>query len=260
MDLILPPRCPMTGALVGLNGTVAPEYWAQLTFIQDSLCATCGAPFRQVMEPGMVCGQCLHEPPLYARARATLRYDEAAAKMILKFKHGDGTALANIFTTWLRQFGAGLVAESDLLVPVPLHRWRLIKRRYNQAALLTAALSKQTGLPHAPHLLQRLRHTPSQGKKNKIERHDNIKHAFMVPERLRDVVQGKSILLLDDVYTSGATVNECTRDFAQSRRATGKRADDCARGVCAVKPSLKSPEQKSNRLRLHIRWGFVFVF
>jgi ComF family protein len=211
LDLILPPRCPVTGALVGRNGTIAPEFWAQLNFIQDSYCAQCGAPFREAMEKHMVCGACLQEPPPFARARAALRYDDHSAKMILKFKHADALQLAKIFATWLQQAGTELLTHTDLLIPVPLHRWRLLKRRYNQAALLSAALAKHSGVAHHPHLLRRQRHTPTQGQKSKTERHDNIKHAFVVPDHLQTQIKDKTILLIDDVYTSGATVNECTK-------------------------------------------------
>jgi len=216
LNLILPPRCPMTGALVGRNGTLAPDYWAKLTFIHDSYCDTCGAPFRQAMTPGMVCAGCLAEPPLFTRARAALRYDDASTAMILKFKHADGTHLGKIFAGWLQQFGGDVLHDADLLIPVPLHRWRLLKRRYNQAALLTTALSVQTGIPSAPHLLRRMRYTASQGHKSKTQRHDNIKAAFTVPENLRAAIKDKNIVLLDDVYTSGATVQECAKTLLKA--------------------------------------------
>lgn len=211
LDLVLPPRCPMTGELVGRNGTLAPAYWAQLNFIQDSFCDTCGAPFRQPMTAGMICGACLQDPPPYARARAALHYNDASAKMILKFKHGDGTQLARIFTTWLQQFGQEILAQADLVVPVPLHRWRLVKRRYNQASLLAALVSAQSDIPCRHDVLLRHRATESQGRKTKAQRAENIRHAFAVRETLRELIQGKNIVLLDDVYTSGATVHECTQ-------------------------------------------------
>lgn len=208
LNLALPPRCPMTGRLVSRNGALDPEYWAQLTFIQSPLCTCCGNPFAASAAGDMSCGACLREPPDFTSARAALKYDDASAKMILRLKYADGTILAPLFANWLQQAGAKLIEDSDLIVPVPLHRWRLLKRRYNQAGLLAQRLSQLTKLPHEPFALQRIKATPPQGHKSKAARLDNVQGAFTA---LSGKVQGKRILLIDDVLTSGATVNACAR-------------------------------------------------
>jgi ComF family protein len=208
LNWILPPRCPMTGRLVSRNGALDPEYWAQLTFIQSPLCACCGNPFAAGVTGDMSCGACLREPPDFTSARAALKYDDASAKMILRLKYADGTILAPLFANWLQQAGAKLIEDSDLIVPVPLHRWRLLKRRYNQAGLLAQKLSQLANLPHEPFALQRTKATPPQGHKSKAARLDNMQGAFAA---LPNKVNGKHILLIDDVLTSGATVNACAR-------------------------------------------------
>lgn len=209
LDLLLPPRCPVTGTLVGENGAISPSYWKNLHFIDGARCACCGAPFRVAASADMVCAQCLQHPPVFARARAALRYDDASAVMILRFKHADATHFTPLFARWLQRAAADILPYCDLILPVPLHRWRLLKRRYNQAALLGHALSRQTGIPHDPFLLRRNRATPPQGKKTHSERQQNIRKAFTLAPHGAAALKGKTILLVDDVYTSGATVKEC---------------------------------------------------
>jgi ComF family protein len=207
LDAVLPPRCPVTGSIVGETVTVAPEYWSQLTFLQKPFCARCGTPFGHDGVEGMTCGSCMTIPPLYSRARAALKYDDASAKALLKFKHGDGTHLSPLLSKWLLQSGAELFEGADVLIPVPLHRWRLFKRRYNQAALLAQSLSVFTDIPVTTTVLKRTRRTESQGHKSKSQRLENIRNAFNV----RGNVDGKNIILIDDVMTSGATATECAK-------------------------------------------------
>lgn len=201
----------MTGELVGQQGTIDPQYWSKLNFIQSPLCTTCGSPFPHEMEQDMLCGACLQEPPSFTTARSALRYDDASSAMILKFKHADGTTLAPALSHFLAQTGHDMLAQADVIIPVPLHRWRLFKRRYNQAMLLANLVSRKSGIPVLPHGLRRTRSTPSQGKKSRSERLENIKNAFSISEKHRDHIQSKRIVLVDDVHTSGATINECTR-------------------------------------------------
>ncbi|MDB5477717.1 MAG: amidophosphoribosyltransferase, partial [Alphaproteobacteria bacterium] len=123
LDLVLPPRCPMTGALVGRQGALDPEYWAKLNFIRKPFCVTCGNPFANAITGEMTCGACMEAPPIYGRGRAVLRYDDASAGMILKYKHADGTQLAHIMAHFMMQGGSEVLRKADLLIPVPLHRW-----------------------------------------------------------------------------------------------------------------------------------------
>lgn len=220
LNIILPPRCPVTGELVGEQGVIDPAFWGRLNFIHTPLCNKCGTPFPHDAEPEMICGECLQHPPVFRQARSIWRYDDRSSGMILKFKHADGTQLAPMLSYYLHQAGMDLMDHNDIILPVPLHRWRLLKRRYNQAALLTKWLSRRTGLPHAPHVLRRVRHTPPQGHKTRDQRRQNIARAFAIAESQRPHILNKRILLVDDVFTSGATLNECINTLLQAGATT----------------------------------------
>ena len=155
----------------------------------------------------VLCAACLESPPLFRQARAALIYDDASKALILRFKHGDQLQAVRVLTPWLAEAGAELIAQADVFVPVPLHRWRLLKRRYNQSALLAARLARQSGKAAAVDALVRVRATPPQGHLKRAERAANVRGAF----RVRDAraIAGKRVLLVDDVMTTGATLNAC---------------------------------------------------
>lgn len=211
IDTILPPRCVVTGDMVERQGMVSPKAWAQLDFIADPFCARCGFPFEYEVDEGSSCTSCLtHEPP-FKQARSALKYNEASRDLILGFKHADKTHIIKAFVPWLQRSAGEMLKCADYIVPVPLHRWRLISRRYNQAALIAQALSDQTNIPALLDALKRTRSTPSQGYLTAKERYKNVKHAFGVNEKLKSEVKDKSIIIIDDVYTTGATAKECTK-------------------------------------------------
>ncbi len=215
MDVILPPRCLVTGNTVDRQGMLAPEAWSELKFISVPQCFSCGFPFEfSLAEQGVdetLCLKCISIKNNFDSARAPLVYDDASREMILKFKHADQTHAIKTFIPWLRMAGQDVLSRADAIAPVPLHRWRLLLRRYNQAALLARGLASETGLRCEPELLIRNRATPSQGNRSADERHKNVRDAFQVnPRRLKNLAN-KTIVLVDDVYTTGATVNECAR-------------------------------------------------
>ena len=211
IDAVLPPRCIITGDEVATQGTLSPRAWADLDFIGAPLCACCGMPFELAVGEDALCAACLAETPAYTTARAALKYNDASRAMILGFKHGDKTHAVVSFMPWLLRAGAALWPVCDLIVPVPLHTYRLLARRYNQSALIAFELGKQTGKPVLADALLRVRHTPVQGHLKASERAENVRKAFRVnPARAGDL-QGKTILLVDDVYTTGATAQECAR-------------------------------------------------
>lgn len=211
INFIWPPRCAVTGDEVETNGMLSPEGWAALQFISDPFCNCCGLPFEFKIEGVTLCGSCLAKRPKFEKARSALVYNDASRHVILGFKHGDQTHQVPSFMPWLKQAGKELLVKTDLIVPVPLHYWRLVKRRYNQAALIAKALAKETGIDYAPDILKRTRATPTQGFLNARERQKNVRNAFQVCVKKEEQVRGKNILLIDDVYTTGATVNECTK-------------------------------------------------
>jgi ComF family protein len=211
LDTILPPRCVMSGQLVDSQGMIAPDIWAALDFIADPKCDTCGFPFDFDVSEGSLCASCLDYPPSYDSARAAIKYDDASRSIILGFKHADKTHAAAAFTPWLKLAGNDILERADILIPVPLHRRRLIARRYNQAAIIAQYLSKETGVPAMLDALQRRRSTKPQGHMSASQRFKNVRSAFALnPEHLQSI-EGKNVVLADDVYTTGATVNECTK-------------------------------------------------
>lgn len=215
LDMVLPPRCLLTGEAVEETGMLSPSVWAKLNFIAAPLCGACGLPFDLDMgeenKEALLCGACLSGPPPFSRARAAVRYDENSREIILAFKHGDRTEAVRAFAPWMARAGSDILQDNDLIVPVPLHRWRLLRRRYNQAALMARALSRLSGLPWHANALLRTRPTPAQGHMNQAERDDNVRDAFALHPRHRAKLQDRRILLVDDVYTTGATARACAR-------------------------------------------------
>jgi ComF family protein len=209
LDALLPPRCLKCGAMVGEPGTLCPGCWSKVAFIAPPVCAACGYPFEFAAGEDALCGACMRERPAFARARAAIVYDDASRPLILAFKHGDRTDAAPAFARWLARAGGELIDAADLIVPVPLHWMRLFRRRYNQAALLGGALAKLTHRPMRPDVLRRRRATPSQGRLGREARLRNVRGAFALARTGRARLEGRRVLLVDDVLTTGATVSAC---------------------------------------------------
>ncbi|MEQ9332087.1 ComF family protein [Thalassobaculum sp.] len=211
LDALLPPRCATCDEPVDRPGSLCLQCWSGLTFVTRPLCAVCGDPFETAPPGEPVCGDCLAGPPPWGRGRSALRYDDASRPLVLGFKHGDRLHLASLLAGWMRAAGAELMADADVIVPVPLHRWRLLARRYNQAAVLAHALGRATGIPVSDRALQRVKRTPSQGRLTRSQRARNVQGAFRVAASRRTEVAGRRVLLVDDVLTSGATAGACAR-------------------------------------------------
>lgn len=207
LDTLLPTRCLRCGGITEGDGALCAGCWGKIGFIAPPMCACCGQPFDIDPGAGALCAHCLDHPPSFGRARAVFRYDGDSRALVLRFKHGDRIGAATHFARWMARAGSELLAESDLIVPVPLHRWRLLHRRYNQAALLALALSRLSGISCAPDALTRARSTPSQGQMGRKARRANVRGAFRLARPVE--VAGKRVLLVDDVLTSGATAGEC---------------------------------------------------
>lgn len=211
LDAVLPPRCLKCGDILGGDNGLCAACWQRLAWLGPPCCTGCGQPFPFDAGAGTLCGQCLQRPPAFARARAVFRYDEQSRDLILGFKNADRTESAPTFARWMARAGTELLAEAELIVPVPLHWTRLAVRRFNQAALLAHALGKLAERPVEPRALQRPRPTVSQGRFGRLGRFRNVKGAMTVPERLRPRIAGRRILLVDDVITTGATAETAAK-------------------------------------------------
>lgn len=216
VDIILPPRCIITGHYVDNQGMISPEAWSELSFITTPFCTACGIPLAFEVAKGTICASCAQTAPPFDKARSALIYNDDSKSIILRFKHADQTHAVHSFTPWLMRAGHEFMDDSEIIVPVPLHRYRLLKRRYNQAALIGHALARQTGISCIPDMLCRQRPTPSQGHLKFGERRKNVKNAFAVNPYHKQALKGRSVLLIDDVYTTGATIKECTKTLKKN--------------------------------------------
>lgn len=222
IDTLLPPQ-----DLLGLEADpIAKRMWADVTFLDAPWCEACGFPFEYAVQGGSLCARCSVKRPAYDRARAPMAYDDGSRALILSFKHGGRTEGLTSFAAQMRRAGRDILSDAELLIPVPLHPTRLIKRRYNQATLLARALAKICQAEFAPDTLFRTRRTDSQGGFNARARVENVRGAFSVkqPEKIK----GRKLVLIDDVLTTGATLEACARSL---KRAGAARVD----GICLAR-------------------------
>ena len=224
VDAVLPPLCLSCGAAVGAAGMLCPACWSKLVWLGPPQCDGCGLPFEFDPRIGagteeLRCAACLRERPAFDRARAVFQYDETSRGLVLGFKHADRTHMSPAFGRWLARAGRDLLAAADLVAPVPLHWLRLAWRLYNQSAMIAAVAAAESGRRHIPDLLQRRRYTPQQGDLGPAARRRNVRGAFRVNPRHRALVDGARIVLVDDVFTTGATVAECARTLQEAGAA-----------------------------------------
>lgn len=216
LDLLLPPGCLTCGAPVADPGRLCGDCFARIDFIAAPLCACCGLPFAFETAPDSLCATCIATRPPYARARSAARYGEPLRQALLGFKHGDRTDMATGMARLLRRAGGPWLPAADLITAVPLHRMRLLSRRYNQSAELARALSAMSGVPALPDLLTRHRRTRSQGGLSGTARRRNVRGAFAVAARHANRPRGMHVVLVDDVMTTGATVEACARTLMRA--------------------------------------------
>ena len=211
LDLILPPRCFGCANIVLEHHTLCSHCWKECTFLSSPCCSLCGWPFSFEILEQTLCAACHHLPPLFTQCRSALAYQDSSRSFILKFKHGDATYLAPGLSKLMMFAGQDILSQTDLLIPIPLHWKRLFMRQYNQAALLSYHLTHLTNIPTRTDLLKRHRSTQKQARQNRKERQANVRGAFIIPDQKLSILAGKSVTLIDDVFTTGATTTECTR-------------------------------------------------
>ena len=207
IDLALPPRCPACGVVTMADHLFCVGCWQKLDFLSGAACRSCGEPFA--LDPGAdaQCGACLADPPAIDGMRAAVAYGDIARALALKLKYGMRPGIA---VTLARQMRRLIADDGDaLLAPVPLHRWRLWRRGYNQAALIGRALARETGNSFTPDLVIRTKATPILRGMGPKDRRKTVRGAFRIAPHHSERVKGRTIILIDDVYTTGATTNTC---------------------------------------------------
>ena len=209
VDLVYPPRCPLCGDGLAAQTGLCTACWSELAIPGEPACNTCQRPFGDDgPEHGLTCAPCLQDPPRHDGIAAGTLYNDTARKLVLSYKHGRKIALAPMLA---RLIAARLphVDESWIAVPVPLHRWRLWRRGFNQSALLASEVAKLSGAQLLVDGLRRTKHTPALGGLGRRQRAKALSGAIAVNARSRDRLKGAKILLVDDVLTSGATSAAC---------------------------------------------------
>jgi len=210
LDLALPTLCPSCRAPVEGRG-LCPACWSKLSFITRPYCERLGIPFAYDPGPGILSMEAIADPPAYQRARAAVRFDEISRALVHALKYGDRLDLAPMMGRWITHAGREILAEADALVPVPLHWRRQWARRFNQSAILAKAVAEGSGVPVAAGALKRVKATAQQVGLSRSERAVNVQGAFKVPDEGKALVGGRRLVLVDDVLTSGATVEGCAR-------------------------------------------------
>ena len=224
LDIVLPPQ-PLFRPQRGELQAGTARNWADVRFLDEPCCVSCGFPF-DFDTPNLrgantaTCGRCAAKTPAYDHVRAAFAYDDASRSLVLRFKHGGETEGVAMFAKQMARAGRRLFDGADIVMPVPLHSRRLLKRRFNQSALLARAVSKNIALPLDTESLFRRRHTPTQGGQTFLGRKRNVSGAFGV--RSGANLKGKHIILIDDVMTTGATLESCARTL---KRAGVSRVD-----------------------------------
>lgn len=210
IDAVLPPRCLICGKVVCESNSLCVDCFEKINFITSPYCQRCGRPLFNDISDDLFCASCLNKRLPFRYSRSAIEYDDFSKKLILDFKFLDHIENKTLLSRWLFSAGKDIFSEGvDLIVPVPLHVARLFKRKYNQSAILAQELSKLSGILAEYKALKKVRHTRPQVQCGGSERAKNVRNAFEIiyPERIK----GKRVVLIDDVFTTGATIKECTK-------------------------------------------------
>ncbi len=219
LDIILPPHCLNCQTATADAHQLCSICWPRFHFLQAPLCHCCGQPFPHddIIENDLLCARCIQRQPKFNHARAVWAYDDISKPLILKLKHSDALSLVPGLSRWLWQIGREFIPHDALIVPVPLHWRRLAWRRYNQAAVLAQRLARLSQTQYLPDALLRKRATPSQGKQTAKRRWTNMRGAFAINKKHATTLKDSSVVLIDDVFTTGATIDACCRMLRRAK-------------------------------------------
>ncbi len=211
LDFAVPLRCHGCGTIVSQRAGFCPPCWAKLPFLAGPACVQCALPFEVQVPDGTRCGQCLAKPPPWSRAAALWLFDGTARDAVHALKYNDRTDMSEQLAQLVARAGKHVLSPDVVIVPVPLHRWRMAKRTFNQSALLASALAKQCGGCVNLLALERQRATVPQMGLDRTARAQNVKKAFRLNPKHATALSGQTVVLIDDVYTTGATLEACAQ-------------------------------------------------
>lgn len=211
LDLVYPPACAGCGVLLGSRAGLCAKCWSKLAFIERPYCEVLGTPFSHDLGPGILSADAIANPPPFDRLRSVALHDDLARILVHSLKYRDRTDLAPVMAGWMLRAAEGAVDAADAIIPVPLHRFRLIWRKFNQSAELARALATLSGNPVLIDAVRRTRRTRRQIGLGPRAREENVRGAFAITPEGREALFGRRVVLVDDVYTTGATVSAVTR-------------------------------------------------
>lgn len=210
-DLFYPPSCPGCGRMLARHGAICQPCWSSVRFIERPYCEVLGIPFSHDLGEGILSAEAIANPPDFNRMRSACAFDGAARSLVHSLKYRDRTELAEMMAGWMARAGREVLEDCDALVPVPLHLYRRLSRRFNQAAELANGISRLVGKPVLANAVSRTRNTEHQVGLGRTGREENVRGAFRITPPGKEQVPGKKIVLIDDVYTTGATVSAISR-------------------------------------------------
>jgi len=219
-DLVYPPSCIACGAALAAHEGICPACWRLMPLITKPICDRYGTPLPVDHGGMMLSPLAVADPPVFGRARAVARYDGVARELVHGLKYGDRVELADTMGQWMAREGAEILADAEFLVPIPLHWFRLWRRRFNQAAALAQSIGKKTGVPVGYEALKRVKATRPQVGLTRTERAANLEKAFAIDEADRPLITGRRVVLVDDVMTTASTGNVAARTLLKAGAAS----------------------------------------
>ena len=221
----------MCDSLIDVMPGLCGKCWGKIDFISKPSCVICNFPFEFDLGNDILCGACTSKKPLFTESRSVFRYNDNSKTLLQDFKYRDKTHLAPYLSLLMYNIAGDILKDADLLIPVPLHKKRLLSRLYNQSSLLCAHLSKLSNIAFEPNGLIKHQNTKPQTGLSKKKRLKNVKNAFKINESKLNQIAGKNIILIDDVITTGATINACTKELLNNGKANKVSVISLARKI-----------------------------